>query len=107
MYAVIRTGGKQFKVFPNETIRVPRLQAEEGQQVTLAEVLLLHDDDHTVIGSPQVDGARVIAEVVAHGKGRKVLVFKMKRRKDFRRTRGHRQEYTELLIKDISTPESA
>ncbi len=102
MYAVVRTGGMQFKVFPDDTLRVPRLQAEEGQQVTIDEVLLYQDGDHTVVGSPTVAGARVTAQVVAHGKNRKVIVFKMKRRKDYRRTRGHRQGYTELLIKDIS-----
>jgi len=102
MYAVVRTGGMQFKVFPDETVRVPRLQAEEGQQVTIDEVLLYQDGDHTVVGSPTVAGARVIAQVMAHGKGHKVMVFKMKKRKGYHRTRGHRQDYTELLIKDIS-----
>jgi len=102
MYAVVRTGGMQFKVVPDETIRVPRLEAQEGQKVTIDEVLLLQDGDRTVVGSPTVSGARVTAEVLAHGKGKKIIVFKMKRRKDYRRTRGHRQDYTELLIKDIS-----
>jgi large subunit ribosomal protein L21 len=104
MYAVVRTGDRQFKVFPDDIVRVPRLQVKEGQQVTLDEVLMFQDGDHTVIGSPTVPGARVIAEVVSHGKSQKVLVFKMKKRKDYRRTRGHRQNYTELLIKDISIP---
>jgi large subunit ribosomal protein L21 len=104
MYAVVRTGGMQFKVAPDETVQVPRLEAEQGQQVTIDEVLLLQDGDRTMVGSPTVQGARVTAEVLSHGKGKKVTVFKMKRRKDYRRTRGHRQEYTELLIKDISLP---
>jgi len=105
MFAVVRTGGMQFKVVPDETVRVPRLEAEEGQQVTIDEVLLLQDGDRTIVGSPTVSGARVTAEVLAHGKDKKVIVFKMKRRKDYRRTRGHRQGYTELLIKDISLPQ--
>jgi large subunit ribosomal protein L21 len=104
MYAVVRTGGMQFKVAPDETVRVPRLEAPEGGQVTIDEVLLLQDGDQTMVGSPTVSGARVTAEVVAHGKGKKVTVFKMKRRKDYRRNRGHRQGYTELLIKEISRP---
>jgi large subunit ribosomal protein L21 len=105
MYAVVKTGGMQFKVVPDETVRVPRLEAEAGQQVTIDEVLLFQDGDRTVVGSPTVSGARVTAEVLSHGKGKKVTVFKMKRRKDYRRTRGHRQGYTELLIKDISLPQ--
>jgi len=104
MYAVVKTGGMQFKVVPDETVRVPRLEVQEGQQVTIDEVLLLQDGDRTMVGSPTVSGARVTAEVLAHGKGKKVTVFKMKRRKDYRRSRGHRQGYTELLIKDISLP---
>ena len=104
MYAIVRTGGMQFKVLPDETVRVPRMEAQEGQQVTIDEVLLLQDGDRTMVGSPTVSGAKVTAEVLAHGKGKKVIVFKMKRRKDYRRTRGHRQGYTELLIKDISIP---
>ncbi len=104
MYAIVRTGGMQFKVLPDETVRVPRMEAQEGQQVTIDEVLLLQDGDRTMVGSPTVSGAKVTAEVLAHGKGKKVTVFKMKRRKDYRRTRGHRQGYTELLIKDISIP---
>jgi len=105
MYAVVRTGGMQFKVIPDETVRVPRLEAEKGQQVTIDEVLLLQDGDRTMVGSPTVSGAQVTAEVLAHGKEKKVTVFKMKRRKDYRRTRGHRQGYTELLIKNISLPQ--
>jgi large subunit ribosomal protein L21 len=104
MYAIVKTGGMQFKVFPNETVRVPRLEVEEGKKVTLSEVLLLHDDDQTMVGTPKVAGAKVTAEVLSHGKADKVVVFKMKRRKNFRRNRGHRQDYTELLIKEVMAP---
>jgi large subunit ribosomal protein L21 len=104
MYAIVKTGGMQFKVFPNETVRVPRLEAEEGKKVTLGEVLLFHDDDQTLVGTPQVTGAKVTAEVLSHGKGDKVVVFKMKRRKNYRRNKGHRQDYTELLIKEVTGP---
>lgn len=104
MYAIVETGGMQFKVFPNHIIRVPKLEVEEGKKIDLERVLLLRDGEKTFIGSPQVEGAKVVAEVLSHGKESKVVVFKMKRRKNYRRKRGHRQTYTELLIREVVGP---
>lgn len=105
MYAIVETGGMQFKVSPNHIIRVPKLEAEEGKKVDLESVLLLQDGEKTYIGSPTVEGAKVTAEVLSHGKDDKIVVFKMKRRKNYRRKRGHRQDYTELLIRELIAPQ--
>ncbi|RKY60954.1 MAG: 50S ribosomal protein L21 [Candidatus Latescibacterota bacterium] len=101
MYAVVRIGGMQYRVSPQERVRVPKLQVEEGQALELKEVLLVGRDDGVLVGTPLVPRASVRARVLEHGKGKKVIVFKMKRRKKYRRKRGHRQPYTELLIEDI------
>jgi large subunit ribosomal protein L21 len=106
MYAIIETGGMQFKVFPNHIIRVPRMDQDEGKKINLDNVLLFSDGEKTLIGSPDVKGAKVTAEILSHGKEDKVTVFKMKKRKNYRRKRGHRQDYTELLIKDVIGPKS-
>jgi len=91
----------QYRVAPQERVRVPRLQAEEGQVLELKEVLLVGREDDALVGTPTVPSASVRARVLGHGKGKKVVVFKMKRRKKYRRKRGHRQPYTELLVEDI------
>jgi large subunit ribosomal protein L21 len=104
MYAIVETGGMQYRVFPNHIIRVPKLEVEEGKRIDLESVLLLQDGEKTLIGSPKVKGAKVIAEVLSHGKEDKIVVFKMKKRKNYRRRRGHRQTYTELLIKEVIGP---
>jgi len=91
----------QYRVSPQERVRVPKLQVEEGQALELKEVLLVGRDDGVLVGTPLVPRASVRARVLEHGKGKKVIVFKMKRRKKYRRKRGHRQPYTELLIEDI------
>jgi len=101
VYAVVRIGGMQYRVSPQERVRVPKLQVEEGQALELKEVLLVGRDDGVLVGTPLVPRASVRARVLEHGKGKKVIVFKMKRRKKYRRKRGHRQPYTELLIEDI------
>jgi len=101
MYAIFRSGDKQFRAEPGMTVRVPSLDAEVGDKVTFDEVLLASTDDGTQIGSPTVAGAKVVGEVVAHGKDRKVIIFKWKRRKNYRRKQGHRQKYTEVRIGDI------
>lgn len=101
MYAVFRTGGKQFRAEPGGRIRVPALEAEAGDSVTFDDVLLTSDGDEVKVGSPVVDGATVKAEVVGHGRGDKVIVFKRKRRKGFRRKQGHRQDYTEIRVDEI------
>ncbi|MFO7260172.1 MAG: 50S ribosomal protein L21 [bacterium] len=101
MYAIIRTGGKQFRAEPGKTIRIPALAAEVGQTVTFDEVLLAESDGEVRVGRPTVEGAAVEGEVVSHGKGEKIIVFKWKRRKNYRRKKGHRQKYTEVRINEI------
>lgn len=98
MRAIIETGGKQFSVAPEETIRVPSLEGKPGDEVTLDRVLYAADGGDVRIGDPEVDGARVTAEIVRHGRGRKITVLRFKRRKRYRRKTGHRQGFTELRI---------
>ena len=101
MYAVIKTGGKQYRVAKDDVIQVERLQAEAGGTVELADVLMIGDGDSTTIGAPLVADAKVVAEVVEQNRGPKILVFKKKRRKHHRKMRGHRQDLTLLRITDI------
>jgi len=101
MYAMIETGGKQYRVEAGASIQVEKLQAEEGAEVKLDKVLAVVKDGETVVGKPYVEGASVSAEVVGEGKHKKVIVFKQKPRKGYRRFKGHRQEFTTLKIKDI------
>lgn len=98
--AIIRTGGKQFTVEPGSTVRVPSLKDEVGASVDL-EVLAVGEGKETKVGSPLVDGAKVSATVVDHGRAPKIVVFKKKRRKQYKRTKGHRQGYTTLKIESI------
>jgi large subunit ribosomal protein L21 len=102
MHAVIRTGGKQYRVAPGDTVKVETLGAEVGQQVTLSEVLAVSDGDDVKVGSPFVAGASVVATVVSHGRHDKVTIFKMRRRKHFQKHAGHRQNFTELRIDSIA-----
>jgi large subunit ribosomal protein L21 len=101
MYAIIRSGDKQFRVEPGRTIRVPSLDAEVGATITFGEVLLAGGDDGVQVGAPVVADAAVTGEVVAHGRDRKVIAFKWKRRKNYRRKKGHRQGFTEVRIGEI------
>ena len=101
MYAVIETGGKQYRVSPGQTVEVELLPAEPGATVALDRVLLVSTGDSTLVGRPVVDGASVVATVAREGRGDKVLVFKYKSKKRYRRMRGHRQDHTYLLITDI------
>ena len=101
MYAVFRTGGKQFRARSGERLRVPSLAVDAGATVTFDDVLLLSDGEDVKVGHPTVEGATVEAEVVAHGRGKKVIVFKRKRRKGYRRKQGHRQNYTEIRVGEI------
>ncbi|MFW5952123.1 MAG: 50S ribosomal protein L21 [Gemmatimonadota bacterium] len=101
MYAIIRTGGKQFRAEPGQTIKVPSMKADVGETVTFDDVLITHTDDGVEVGAPTVTGATVTGEVVEHGKGEKVIVFKWKRRKNYRRKQGHRQKYTAVRIDEI------
>jgi large subunit ribosomal protein L21 len=101
IYAVIRSGGKQYKVEPNQLLDVELLPADVGAVVELSDVLLVADGDDVTVGQPLVDGARVVAEVVEHGRGPKIIVFKYKNKTRYRRRTGHRQSYTRLAIRQI------
>ncbi len=102
MYAIIRTGGKQYQVAAGDTLRVEKLQGEVGETVELSDVLLVADGDDVKVGKPVVDGARVVAKIAEQGKAKKVLVFKKKKRKGYRVLRGHRQLFTALSIEEIT-----
>lgn len=102
MYAVFETGGKQFRAEPGGRLRVPSLDVEPGETVTFERVLLAGDGDDISIGAPVVDGATVTAEVVRHGKDKKIIVFKRKRRKNYRKKQGHRQKFTEIRVDAVS-----
>jgi large subunit ribosomal protein L21 len=105
MYAVVKVKGRQVRVEPDRLVRVPRIAAEPGSQVPIEEVLLIGIGDTSKIGKPQVTGARVLAEVVRHGRGPKIEASKYKRRKDYRRRWGSREEFTELRIHAIEGAE--
>ena len=101
MYAVFETGGKQFRAEPGFRIRIPSIQVEQGESVTFDHVLLAGSDDEVSVGTPVVEGAQVKAEVVRHGRDKKIIVFKRKRRKGYRKKQGHRQGFTEIEIRSI------
>ncbi|MDD3582160.1 MAG: 50S ribosomal protein L21 [Desulfobacca sp.] len=101
MYAIVQTGGKQYRVAPGDVVRVERLPGELGDEITLEQVLMVAAGDAFQIGQPWVPGATVVGQILHQGKGKKILVFKMKRRKGYRRQRGHRQLYTALQVKEI------
>jgi large subunit ribosomal protein L21 len=101
MYAIIRTGGKQYRVQSGEQLRVEAISADVGSTVSLEEVLLVGTGDGVKVGAPLVSGAKVKATVVSHGRGDKLRIFKLRRRKHYQKTQGHRQSYTELRIDDI------
>ena len=103
MYAVIQTGGKQYKVSQGDRIQVERLEGQVGDQVRFEEVLFLSDGGETQVGSPKIEGARVVGKIVDQSKGKKILVFKFKRRKMYRRLRGHRQMLTDVQIEGIES----
>lgn len=102
MYAVIKTGGKQYRVAAGDKLKVEKLVGDVGSEITLDKVLLVSDGENTTIGAPLVKGASVQAKVVAHGRADKVLIFKMRRRKHYRKTQGHRQSFTEIQIEKIA-----
>jgi large subunit ribosomal protein L21 len=102
MYAVIRAGGKQFKVAVGEKIRIEKIAAEVGQEIVIDQVLAIADGAELKVGAPLLAGANVTATVLSHGKHDKVRIFKMRRRKHFQRHGGHRQHYTELQIGALS-----
>jgi len=101
-YAVIRTGGKQYRVSPGELLRVESLKGEVGNEIAFSDVLLTAVEGSVQVGTPVVTGASVTARIVQHGKERKIIVFKKKRRKNYRRKRGHRQHFTAVQIKTVN-----
>jgi large subunit ribosomal protein L21 len=107
IYAVVETGGKQYKVSPGQTIEVERLEVAEGKTVNLERVLLIGDGKKVTVGTPTVDGARVVATSKGEGKGDKVIVFKYKPKVRYRKKTGHRQLYTRLVIDEIVEPGAA
>lgn len=102
MYAIIETGGKQYKVQEGDSVRVEKLEKTEGEAVKFDKVLLISNDGQITVGKPYVDGAVVDAVVETHGKAKKIIVFKYKRKKDYRRKQGHRQPYTQVTIGKIT-----
>jgi large subunit ribosomal protein L21 len=102
MYAVIKTGGKQYKVAAGDKLKVEKLAGDVGSTVVLDKVLVITDGDNTTIGAPLISGAKVNATVVSHGRADKVMIFKFRRRKHYRKTQGHRQSFTEIQIDKIA-----
>ncbi len=103
MRAIIETGGSQIPVEANSRCKIPKIDTEPGKEVDFDRVLFISKDDKPVIGTPYIEGASVKAEVVSHGKSKKVTVLKFKRRLKYRKKTGHRQQYTEILVKEISS----
>jgi large subunit ribosomal protein L21 len=104
MYAIIRSGGKQYRVNENSVVRLELLDAEVGSVVELNDVALLGGDSQTLIGTPMVEGARVLGRVVAHGRTRRIVVYKYKPKKGYHKRRGHRQNYHDVLIQQVLAP---
>ena len=102
MYAVVKTGGKQYRVAVGEKLKVEQIPADIDSQIVLEEVLMVAGGDEVKVGTPLVAGATVKATVVSHGRGEKVRIFKMRRRKHYQKRQGHRQNYTEIRIDEIS-----
>jgi len=103
MYAVVQTGGKQYRLGVGDNVRVEKLAGELGEVVELPQVLVIGDGEKVSIGDPVIAGASVKAEIVSHGRDKKIRVFKMKRRKKYRRTQGHRQSFTQLRVTEITS----
>ena len=101
MYAVVRTGGKQYRLGIGDSVKVEKLPNEVGNIVELSQILMVSDGNEVKVGAPLVTGASVKAEIVGHGRNKKIRVFKMKRRKKYRRTQGHRQAFTQLKVTEI------
>ena len=102
MYAVVRTGGKQYRLKIGDSVKVEKLPDEVGNIVELSQILMVSDGSDVKVGTPLVTGASVKAEIVGHGRNKKIRVFKMKRRKKYRRTQGHRQAFTQLKVTEIN-----
>lgn len=102
-YAVIRSGGKQYTVREGDSLKVEKLAGEPGESLEIADVLMVSDGDSITVGAPLVTGAKVMAEIVEHGKGEKIVIFKYKPKVRYRKRTGHRQQFTKLAIKQIVT----
>lgn len=102
MYAVIKAGGKQYRVAAGEKLKIESIAADIGSEITLSEVLMIADGDKVSVGAPLISSAKVTAKVLSHGRGEKIRIFKMRRRKHYRKTQGHRQNYTEIQIQAIA-----
>ena len=102
MYAVIKTGGKQDRVCSGEKLRIEQIAADVGSEIVLDQVLMVADGENVTLGTPTLSGASVKAKIVSHGRGDKVHIFKMRRRKHYRKSQGHRQNYTEIEILGIA-----
>lgn len=101
MYAIIETGGKQFKVQEGDVLNVEKLQAAEGETVEITKVLAVVKDGEVIVGTPVVPGAKTVLKVLEHGKGDKIIVFKYKPKKNYRKTQGHRQPFTKVVVEKI------
>ena len=102
MYVIVEAGGKQYRAFQGDVLRVEKMDAQVGDMVTLHKVLMLADKDHVQVGGPYLEGVSVSGKVVAHGREKKISVFHYKRKKNIRKFQGHRQYYTEILVEGIS-----
>ena len=102
MYAVITTGGKQYRVSSGEKLKIEQIVADVGSEIVLDQVLMVADGENVTLGTPLLSGASVKAKIVSHGRGDKVRIFKMRRRKHYRKSQGHRQNYTEIEILGIA-----
>jgi len=102
MYAVVKTGGKEYRISQGDLIRVEKMAGEVGDQVTMKDILMVSHEGQVQVGNPLLANAVITGEIVQQVKGKKVLTYKMKRRKNYRRTKGHRQTYTYIRVNDIS-----
>jgi large subunit ribosomal protein L21 len=102
MYAVVKTGGKQYRITIGEKLKVEQIPADVDSQIELTEVLMIADGDNIQIGSPLLTGAKITATVISHGRGEKIRIFKMRRRKHYQKRQGHRQNFTEIRIDAIN-----
>ena len=103
MYSIIETGGKQYKVSKGDIIKIEKIQGDVGDQIEITDVLLVCEGDDIKVGNPKLESAKVTGEILEHDKDKKIVVFKHKRRKNYRKKQGHRQEFTNVKITDIQT----